>query len=445
VSISNFVSIAITQDTVGVQVPGFGIPLILSHYASFPERIRFYGAASEVSADGFATTGPEYLAAVAMFSQSPSPEQIAIGRAANKPTQAYLLEVATVRNSHTYTVNVKGEGITSTAATYTSDGTATNDEIINGLLAAINGVVGNNYIAATTGGAGTLDLTVTGDVAGEWFSLEVSSVDDLKITQTHSDPGVAADLDAIKLVDDSWYAVHTAYNSNSYSFAVATWAEANKKLYVFDTSDSDSVTVAVGGGDTLDDIKGAAFARTSGGYHPSPAAMMSAALLGKCLALEPGSETWALKTLAGVPAVTLTATHRTNLVNKNANSYQTVAGVNVTFNGETGDGDFIDVQRGLDWVEANIGAEVFATLAGASKIPYTDPGVTLIQAAVSAVLDRAVARGIFADSPAPVVTVPRVANVSTANKSARILPDVKFSATLAGAVHKVNVTGVVSV
>jgi hypothetical protein len=84
-------------------------------------------------------------------------------------------------------------------------------------------------------------------------------------------------------------------------------------------------------------------------------------------------------------------------------------------------------------------------LAGLDKVPYTDAGVALIQAQVIASLQSAVAKGILTSDPAPVVTVPKVANVSPSDKAARILPDVKFSATLAGAIHKVNITGVVSV
>jgi hypothetical protein len=141
----------------------------------------------------------------------------------------------------------------------------------------------------------------------------------------------------------------------------------------------------------------------------------------------------------------MTTTQRTNLTAKNGNGYESVASVNITFDGKTSDGDYLDVQRSLDWLEAEMQAEVFIALAGSAKVPFTDEGVATIEAAVRSVVNRTVARGIFAASPAPTVTVPDVADVSAANKTARTLPDVKFDGTLAGAIHKTTVTGVVSV
>jgi len=41
------------------------------------------------------------------------------------------------------------------------------------------------------------------------------------------------------------------------------------------------------------------------------------------------------------------------------------------------------------------------------------------------------------------ITVPAVADVDPNDKANRLLPDVEFEATLAGAVHKVKIHGVV--
>lgn len=438
--LSDHVTITITRDTVAPDRAGFGIPLIASHTAAWAERVRSYNTLQDVAADFATTTSPEYLAAQALFSQNPKPTTIKIGRCANKPTQVYTCSISAVRDSYTYSVTVAGAGFATATASYTSDGSATDGEIVVGLVAAINAVSGNNFIAA----GATSPFTVTADAAGGWFSLEVNPVD-IEIAQTHADPGIAADLTAIATEDDDWYCLLTNYNSNALVLAAAGWVESVSKIYLFDVNESDAITTAITNSDTLDDLSTAARARTSGWYHPSPADMLAASVAGRCLPLEPGSETWSLKGLSGPDPVTLTSTHRTNLVNRHANSYQRVAGLNRTFNGMMADGDFIDVTRGLDWLEDDMSAGVFGALAGADKIPYTDQGVAVIEAEVRASLQRAVERGILASSPAPVVTVPRVADVSSADKAARLLPDVNWSATLAGAVHKVTITGVVSV
>lgn len=440
--LSDHVSLTITQDSVGVSRAGFGTILMLSastEAQAWVERVRTYSSLGEVLEDFPSTSGPEYRAAAAIFSQSPHPEQIKIGRSALPPTQKYTL-TPVVRNSHTYSLTLSGDGATTTTVTFASDASATAAEIVTGLIAAVNAVVGKNFTAS-----GTTTLVITANAAGEWFSVEATDVADWTTTgQDHVDPGVATDLAAIALEDSDWYALHTGYNSKAYVGAAAAWIETQKKIYVFDTNDVSCISVAVGSADdVLEDIFDLAYARTMGAYHPSPAAMMSAAWMGRVLPIDPGGVTWKFKTLAGVDVVSLTGTHRSNLLARKANSYQRVSGVNITWEGTSADGDFLDVRRDLDWLDDDMSAAVFGALAGADKIPYTDDGIAIIEAEVRGSLDRAVSRGIIAEGY--VVTVPRAANVSSADKAARILPDVRFSATLAGSIHKVEITGVVSV
>lgn len=442
-TISNYVSITITQDSVGVARAGFGVPLILSASAAWVERYRTYTSLAAVAVDFPTTSSPEYLAASTIFSQSPRPEKIAIGRSALKPTQKYLLEVVSVANTTTYSVIVSGQGFVTTTLNFTSDASATNDEIVAGLVAALNGVASKNYTAAAVGAGGSQDVEITGNAAGNWFSVEVLDLNLLKIAQTHADPGVATDLAAIANENNEWYCLLTHFNSNAYVLAAAGWIETQKKIYVVSVNETDSVTQADGASDTIDDLQTAARARTSGMYHPSPAAFLGAALAGRCLPIDPGGETWALKRLSGPAPVKLTATQRANLVARFGNSYESVAGVNVTFQGKMADGDFIDVQRGLDFLEDDIQKSVFEALVGVNKVPYTDRGVALLVAALRGALTRSFLAGIInADF---VITFPKVADVSTADKTARLLPDVKFTATLQGAIHKVNVVGVISV
>lgn len=531
-SLANFVNITITADTVGASRAGFGVPLILSATAAFAERIRFYASLAEVAEDFAVTTGPEYLAATALFSQSPRPTSVAIGRSALPPTQVYTMSLLAAPTVGTpITISVKADGATSTdisvtpladivfapsdvttgtdvvvmtahgmttgngpyrviatttlpaplaidtnywiiapdansikfATSYanaialtaidlTTQGTDNhlltrdaNDVMVAQLVDRLNSVVGNNYIAAQVAGGGDTDtFTVTADAAGEWVSLQVNPAQIIS-NQTHVDPGVATDLAAIALENNAWYCLITLYNSNAYVLAAAAWIETQQKIYMADVSDTTVVTATVLGSDTADDLHTLAYARTAAWYHPAPASMLGAAIAGRCLPIDPGGESWTLKNLAGVAAVVLTSTHRTNLVNKAANSYQTVGGSGRTFNGMTADGDFIDVQRGLDWVEDDMGVAVFNAMATSNKVPNDDDGVAIIENEVRASLARAVSRGIFRANPEPVVTVPLVASVATADRAARLLPDVSWSAQLAGAIHKVSINGVVSV
>lgn len=441
-ALSDYVNLTISQTTVNPTRLGFGTGLILSATATWIERTRTYNSLADVAVDFPITTSAEYLAAQAYFAQSPSPQKLIIGRSANKPTQVYSLSSInpTSNVSYTYQITVRGKGVTTTTVSFTSDATPTDAEWAAGIVAALNGVVGKNYTAA--GAASPVTITATNP--GDWFSLEVLDPNTQKVNQTHADPGVAADLTAIQAENPNWYALITLYNSKLYAIAAAGYVESNGKIYVCDSNDTNTIITATGNGDLIDQIKTNAYSRTLGFYHPSPAAMAGAALEGKRLPLDPGSETWKFATLAGVPTFSMTATHRGNITARNGNSYESVAGVNVTFDGKTGDGNFLDVKRGLDWLQDDMTKSVFGALAGASKIPYTNPGIAVIETQVRGSLKRATDRGILTADVPFVVTVPKLVDVATSDKTSRTLNNVKFTATLAGAIHSANIVGVVS-
>ena len=538
-ALSEHVSLTITQDSVGIARASFGIALILSHNASFPERARVYGSFADVIADFPTTTSPEYLAAQALFAQSPHPDQVIIGRASLKPTQQYKVGAAQVVNSWDYKLNVAGQGVTPTSIVSTSDGTATQPEIHNALLTALNAVVGKNYAAAfaplafndfnytadsttdqlhsvahglntgdgpvrttNTGGAlptglaaatdyyvikvdadnfklatslanalagtaiditangtgtqtlnhqaGTLSpnlpLLVTGSAPGNWFSLEVVDPAYLTCEQTHVDPGVATDLAAIQIENDDWYAIYTLYNSAAYVEAVAAYIETQKKIYIVDVPDTKAETLAVGGGgtDVADVLHTDAYTRTALAYHPRPASMIAAAWLGRMLPIDPGSDNWKFKTLAGVAPVKSTATYRTNLRNKKANSYQTIAGRNITWEGTCASGEFIDVTRGLDWIDDDMTKAVFGVLVEASKVPMSDEGIALVENEIRGSLGRAVAMGILLAGSID-IKVEALKDVPDNDQSLRILPNITWTAKFAQSINKVTINGTVSV
>lgn len=442
--LEQIVSIAISLQSSGLSQQGFGTPLILGYTPTWVERARTYSDIDGVGAD-FATTTPEYRAAAVLFSQNPRPEQLVIGRGANKPTQRYKISVATVANNRAYSVSVN-----STAYTFTSDPTATNDEIAAGIQAAIAAAcTAAGATAAVAGAAGTQYVEVTGNAAGNWFSLSVGDIAYLKLVQDHADPGIAADLAAIKLENNDWYALGTMFNSGACIVAAAGFAESNGKLYVAATADSEVATVAESlATDVAKLLKTAAYFRTAAIYHHSPIAFADMAWLGRCLPLTPGSEMWAFKTLATVPASTLTDTHKTNIAAKYANYYAAIAGRNMTLGANNGGvvsgNEFIDTIRFRDWLQARLQERLVLLLATVDKIPYTDAGIAQVENQVRAQLDDGITAGGIAPEPYT-VTVPKAAAAAPADRAARILRNVKFSARLAGAIQKIVIQGVLTV
>lgn len=445
--LSDFVPITITVDSTGISRAGFGTALILSHNASWVERTRTYTGIAGVAAD-FAVGSPEYRAASALFSQTPHPTKVKVGRGntGDKPTLQYTLSVANVKNSHAYVLKVKGATIDDTTITSTSDGSATDGEIVADIVSKLNAISGKNFTAAGS----TSPLTVTGNAAGDWFSIEVVDRTDLAAAMTHGDANVDDSLTAIQLEDSDWYELITLYNSSDYVLTASSWVEAQTKRYRACSADTKALTTVVTTDtDTIDKLKTTGRKRTMACYHPAPDQFFEAAWAGRILAADPGTIVEALKTLSGVAVVSMTDTERANLTAKRGNSYE-AAGADVTFNGTVpAAGWYFDTVRDRDALSDDVQKSVMEALAGTDKVEYSDEGASVIAAAVRGSLQRNTStpsqKRILAATPAPQVKVPKVADVSAADKANRLLPDVTFSGTLGGGIQKVPVAGVVSI
>lgn len=439
-ALSDIVTVTITSESAAVEQAGFGMPIILAPDTpvGFTERVRFYTSMTDVAVD-FATTTATYKMAARVLGQNPRPPTIAVGRLANKPTQRWAI-TPTASNSTLYQMRVNG-----TLVEYTSDGTATVTEIIAGLKAEIDALsLGITVSDQTT------YMRIVANTAGAFFSVEVLDTSLLALAQDHADPGLAADLAAIALEDSSWYALLFGFNSKACVDAISDFAEANKKIFIAQTQDSAVVTLSdgsdTGGSQTVAGLlKADTKFRTALIYSEKTDSFADCAWAGVVLPLDPGSETWAFKTLAGSTVSTLTATQRTNALAKYCNVYESIAGRSVTNKGTVSGNEWVDFIRFRDWLEARMAEGIFGALAASKKIPYTDAGIAVIEGIVRSVLQAGIAAGGLSDSPAPTVTVPRAADVSAGDKASRTLNNVKFDAVAAGAIQAVNISGVISV
>ncbi len=487
---SSIVSVAITAATTQPTQAGFGTPLIMSFHTNFPERVRSYTSLAGMLADGFVEGDAAYEAASAILSQSPRPPTIKIGREVNSATKSIVLTPVAV-NDTLYQVIIQN-----TTYQYLSDATALVAEICAGLEAAIDAVAwvnatpyvlydhvtngGNVYRCTTAGtsagaggptGTGTAitdntvvwryvgpntnveatdggtTVTVAGDAIANWFALEVEDKTLITRKDATTDAGgvagIANDIAAVSLIDDDWYALILTRQAEAVINAAAAYIETVDKILLAGCGD-DEIYAAATTTDVASDLMGNNYAKTACFYHNNPESFPEAAWAGKCLPRDPGSITWMFWVLTGIIATKLSTTQVTALDNKRCSYYRLIASISLTINGLTADGEYIDVRRGIDWTVARIGEQIFADLANADKIPFTDQGISIPESEVKSVLQDGIASGFLAADPAPVVTVPRAADVSDADKAGRVLPDIAFTARIAGAIHKVEVEGVIS-
>lgn len=259
---------------------------------------------------------------------------------------------------------------------------------------------------------------------------------------------VQDDLNAIQNSSDDWYCLAYTERDRSTVEEIAEWVESQTKIFGTTSDDPDIIDESVG-----DDTSSIAYELNSRGYvrtfvmyhQDADSDYPECAWFGRLLPLNPGSATWKFKQLASIAYSDLTTTQSKNARDKNANTYEFVAGVGIAREGTMAQGEYIDVIQGIDWLTATIQQFVYALLVNSNKIPYTNAGITAVEAEVRRALDLGIINDFISDSPQYEVTVPRAEDVPPSDKANRILRNVRFTATLAGAVHAVEISGTVSI
>ncbi len=437
---SPIITVAITRQTKAVERASFGVLMVLGVHKVFHERIKYFTSPDAVLTEGFSSTDPEYIAVNAALAQNPRPEKVAIGtRHAN---DVVITPVAV--NNAVYTITINSATGALTTFQYTADATATVAEITAGLQALIPGASGLPVSATDD----TTSITLSSNPAGSLYSAKLTATLGATLTAgtlvAAETPEVAAA--AIKIVDNDWYGIVETLRVQAEVESLAAWVESNKKLFVAPSNDANIINLT-DAADTISisaKIKAAAYDRTAAPYFGDLAAFPDAAWFGKQLPTDPGSSTMAFKVLAGIIPDNLTTTQSKNAHDKNASTYEKNGGVNILFEGWVGSGEFIDIIRGIDWTESEIIAAIFSRKVNLPKIPFTDAGLTIIEAEIKTVLAVGVDVGLYTEDPAPNVILPLVANVLAADKAVRTLNNVIFTATLQGAVHHTGVAGVVT-
>ena len=547
-SIDQHVNVTAVINNAGIARQGFGTIGVVSYDATWPDRKRTYRSLAAAIADGFAADGPEALSITRILGQSPHPIQVAVLRGTRKPTKQLTMNVNAIRNAFGYKAKVKGKGVTATQILYTSDASATQQEIHAGIVAQLNAVAGKNYTAAhaalvvadqvftadsststfthaahggktgdgpftvanaggalptglaaatnywlivldantykyasslanalagtfvviSTNGTGVQTqsdvpgttvrpfdpFTVTGDAAGNWFSVEPLNGDmaGLTIAETHADPGLTADLNEIQTADKNWYYFVTNFNSEAMVLAAAAYAEATPfKFYMAGIHDTDAENTAVNNGDLADQLGLLGYKRTLPIYSRKPDQCIDAGLAGRLAPLNVGTWTAAYKSVTGCVYDAFTDTQTDNLDGKRCSYYKLEADTSITWEGKVGNTayGFMDVTVSLDFVIDDIQKSAFSVMKALDKVAYTDEDIALIRRAIEGAIDRAKSTthkiislgtpGSETD-PEPTVTFPMVADIDPNVRALRQVPDGVVAFRLQGAVHSVNVT-----
>lgn len=429
--IEEIVKVNIVRGTKTISKAGFGVPLILSSEASFT-GVRAYASLKSIEAD-FATSTSVWKWANKVFAQERKVKQLKVARRTALVAQVNTIKILN-NTDGIFTIPINGVLYSFTAAGNTIA------QIRTGLIAAVNADTGIHSVTAANGLAAD-ELTLT-CVAGVGFSIGAVTAN-LQNTATTANNGVAEDIIAAENADNDWYGLILTSRTDIDILAAATLIESRRKVFFACTNAS--AVKSNTAGNIYAVLKAKGFARSIPFWSTDQANGPEAAYAGRCLPLDPGSETWKFKDLVGVVADKFTDTEVNNFKANNVNIYRTFAGFSMTSEGQVSVGEFIDVIRFIDWLQAQMEEEVFSLLISVAKVPYTDNGVAMIETVIRKQLQRGINVGGLKADPAPEVIVPKVADIPLSTRATRTLPDMNFNAQLAGAIHFVEISGVVTV
>lgn len=440
-NISSIISATVRVSSRTPSLLAFGVPLILafSEVGISGGLVRSYESLDEVTTDGHTVNSAVYRCARSMFSQSPRPPTIKVGRRLVSEHQEIRFVATDTTVGKVYSITIERSG-TEYTATYTVLASSSATIIATGLKAAIDALSITDMV--TTVGSGA--LTCECDSDGEMY--EYSAISPwLTVTDMTAVGDLVTELAAVTLEDPEYYGLVVADGQSEACInAVAAVVEAQVRMFVSDTINGDTLVPGTTT-DVLSDLKGNEYQRTYVQFSQTPGEFAAAALLSSRLAAKPGSDTWAFKQLVGITPVVLNATQLGSLNTKRGNWYTAIKEVNNTFWGKTPSGLFADTIRGNDAMIDEIQTRVYALFSNNPKVAYTDAGIAQVTGEVKSAMQKySRAPYNFVDGATIVVTAPRASAVSTLDKTNRTLNDVAFSATLQGAIHNVATSGVLS-
>ena len=184
-------------------------------------------------------------------------------------------------------------------------------------------------------------------------------------------------------------------------------------------------------------------------YYTGDVVCPAAALVGATAGKDVGSFTYKNQILLGLDPLDIQDSELEAIHAAGAITFVQKAGDNVTSEGKTLGGEFIDVVDSKDWLIQQIEYQVQKTFNYTDKVPYTNKGVDMLDSAVVTVLKTGFDNGMIAEDDEGLPTYyTDFAKRSETNKADRVERKYiggAFGFELAGAIHEAKITGYISI
>jgi len=286
------------------------------------------------------------------------------------------------------------------------------------------------------------------------FSQEITPVN-VVVGRVAADSEDNADyvtaLNQLLMIPQGWTWLISDLRDKDTQITVAGIVEVNDKMYLAATHDTAEALDPMVTTDLASELKALSYSNTATWYDdaldaeeiPTPN-YSEAALVGRCANGVAGTVNFRLKRLVGItPAASVdTLSKMKALEDKGYTFAATVEQTTRSFGStKTASGQWIDVVLAMLWLKTNIRERVFATIANSEKLPYETEGAAAIEADVRSVIAEAQGYDIVADDTPISVTTPNILDLTPAQRNTRILPNVRFSCRLSGAINGTVIRG----
>lgn len=285
------------------------------------------------------------------------------------------------------------------------------------------------------------------------FSQEITPVN-VVVGRVPVDSGDNVDyvtaLNKLLMIPQGWTWLISDLRDVETQIAVAGIVEVNDKMYLAATDDGDALDPMVST-DLASKLKALSYSNTATWYDSALGTDLlslpnysEAALVGRCANGIAGTVNFRLKRLVGVtpPASVDTLSKMKALEDKGYTFAATVEQTTRSYgSAKTASGEWIDAVLAVLWLKTNIRERVFATVANSEKLPYETEGAAAIEADIRSVIAEAQGYDIVADDTPISVTTPNVLDLTPAQRNSRILPNVRFTCRLSGAINGTVIRG----
>lgn len=440
------VDVKVELGTQPIDTVGFETPMFLAMHNVFPERVRAYISLNSMVEDGFAVGSPAYKFASNAFAGNFAPQMVFIGRQALTETTADFTGQV---NSETVVLNLTVAGRTKAVKQLVTGGTATPEDIVNGLAATIGADDDLKTVVTATAAAGVLTIKPTNGTD----ALSVGKGAGNYVIKNTSSETVATTLPLIMAENSNWYFLSTESHVAADIVAAAEYAMANYRLHVYTSSDVAAVAAPSVTTSVFDTLEALGYESLGEYSKAADVDFPEGGIVGAMAANDPSyGDSLHLKQIPGTVDDKLSETQRMNAWGRNANIYRTINGVGAFIEGRVSNGQYVDVIRFAHWFKFRTEESVFAYMHRRSNMglsmKMSDEDMPVLK---SIIMNNPIGPGIRNGailtgfdtvnnvSYDPVITIPRRAEIPTNDLANRILENVKVEVVYNNSLHYVKI------